>query len=80
MRPAQVRRRLQLWVAWTGYTGSELARRLGCDRSQVSLLLRGKRWAGLRIASAIEREMGKPRDDGAVYSGPRLTARDWSGL
>ena len=48
--------RLRAWFESTGWTQSELARRIDCHHSYVRLLLREEKLPGRLIANAIERE------------------------
>lgn len=66
-----VRKRLDAWIKSTGLTRTQVAAKIGCDTSYLSLLLSMEetppRWPGRRIANAIERE-STDWADGAITS------------
>lgn len=47
--------RFEKWVAFTGLSDAEIARRLGCDTSYPGKIMRQGRRPGLELAHSIER-------------------------
>ena len=73
-----VNERFARWVDWLGVSQAVVAEQLGCSGAMVSFLYRGERTvAGLKLALAIEREMARPRADGATFGEPPIDPSEW---
>ena len=77
-RAMAVRERFLLWVAWLGVSEAEVARRLKCDASYPRRIRLGERRPGIDVASSIETETAKPREDGETWPGGPIRASEWA--
>lgn len=71
------RARFRAWIAFTGLSGAEVARQLGCDESYPRKILEGGRRPGLDLAHAIERKTAEPRADGEVWPDGPIRTEEW---
>lgn len=60
------RERFQEWLVGKKLTTAEAARRFGCSRTNLSLILNGHSRPGLDLAVAIERATARWRRGGSI--------------
>ena len=78
MAPMSVHERFRDWIAWTGLSEAEIARRLKCDPSYPRKIRLGERRViGVDLACAIEEQSALPREDGEVWGDGPIRVEEW---
>ena len=73
-----VQERFRDWVAWTGLSEAEIARRLKCDASYPRKIRLGERRVdGVDLALAIEEQSALPRGDGSKWAEGPIRVEEW---